>query len=173
MQDVKITRLAELRARALLTQEALAARSGVHRNTISKLETGERGAAHARTVMKLAKALGVEPWELSSASYPPAVEDRHGGDGRVSGTSLVGRLGLRRGTNLPASKATVLEGARLLQEALVGLDEDLDPRVHHAMEFASLLLQGWSDEEAEKEANRRVYELREEEFGGKETGFDG
>lgn len=86
---------------------------------------------------------------------------------------MVGRLGLRRGTNLPASKATVLEGARLLQEALVGLDEDLDPRVHHAMEFASLLLQGWSDEEAEKEANRRVYELREEEFGGKETGFDG
>lgn len=170
---MKVTRLAELRAKALLTQEALAARSGVHRNTISKLETGERGAAHAKTAMKLAKALGVQPWELGDAPSPLEFEGWRKDDGRVSRASLVGRLGFGRGTNLAASKAKVLEGARLLQEALADLDEDGDPRLYYAMEFASLLLQGLSDEEAEKEANRRVYELREEEFGGKEAGIDG
>jgi transcriptional regulator with XRE-family HTH domain len=41
----------------------LAEKSGVHRNTISKLEN-ERGGSYPETIRKLAKALDVEPTEL-------------------------------------------------------------------------------------------------------------
>ena len=46
-----------------LTQEELAQRSGVARNTISRLETGEQ-PARPRTARKLADALGVTPKDL-------------------------------------------------------------------------------------------------------------
>jgi len=45
--------------RALFTQEALAHRAMVDRNTVARLETGDRAALS--TVRKLAVALGVEP----------------------------------------------------------------------------------------------------------------
>jgi transcriptional regulator with XRE-family HTH domain len=43
-----------------MSQEDLAERSGVARDTISKLETGQRGA-HPSTIRKLAAGLDVEP----------------------------------------------------------------------------------------------------------------
>jgi len=43
----------------------LAERSGVSRATIADLELGKRGA-RPKTRRKLARALGVEPWELVS-----------------------------------------------------------------------------------------------------------
>jgi transcriptional regulator with XRE-family HTH domain len=46
-----------------LTLERLAERSGVHRTTIQKIESGERNP-RAMTVMSLAKGLGVEPGAL-------------------------------------------------------------------------------------------------------------
>lgn len=46
-----------------MSQEELAARSGVARDTISKLETGRR-RAYPSTVRKLAGGLGVEPQML-------------------------------------------------------------------------------------------------------------
>jgi transcriptional regulator with XRE-family HTH domain len=46
--------------RAVLSQEQLAERSGVARDTISKLETGRR-KAYPTTVRKLAAGLEVEP----------------------------------------------------------------------------------------------------------------
>jgi transcriptional regulator with XRE-family HTH domain len=49
-----------LRRRAVLSQEDLAARSGVARDTISKLETGQR-RAYPSTIRKLAAGLDVEP----------------------------------------------------------------------------------------------------------------
>ena len=52
--------LRNLRRRAVLSQEDLASRSGVARDTISKLETGQR-RAYPSTIRKLAAGLDVEP----------------------------------------------------------------------------------------------------------------
>jgi transcriptional regulator with XRE-family HTH domain len=56
-------KLQRLRKRRLWLIGDLADRSGVHRNTISKLENG-RGGAYPDTIRKLAAALDVEPTEL-------------------------------------------------------------------------------------------------------------
>ena len=52
--------LRDARMRAVLSQEQLADRSGVARDTISKLETGRR-KAYPTTIRKLAAGLEVEP----------------------------------------------------------------------------------------------------------------
>ncbi|MDQ3924683.1 MAG: helix-turn-helix domain-containing protein, partial [Actinomycetota bacterium] len=49
-----------LRRRAVLSQEQLAEKSGVARDTISKLETGQR-KAYPSTIQKLAAGLEVKP----------------------------------------------------------------------------------------------------------------
>jgi transcriptional regulator with XRE-family HTH domain len=56
-------KLQRLRTRRLWLIGDLAEKSGVHRNTISKLENG-RGGAYPETIRKLADALHVEPTEL-------------------------------------------------------------------------------------------------------------
>jgi transcriptional regulator with XRE-family HTH domain len=48
---------------AVMSQEELAERSGVARDTISKLETGRRGA-YPSTIRKLAAGLEVQPQML-------------------------------------------------------------------------------------------------------------
>ena len=58
-----------LRQQAVMSQQQLADESGVARDTISKLETGQR-RAYPTTIRKLAASLGVEPQKL--------VEDREG-----------------------------------------------------------------------------------------------
>ena len=55
-----LPRLRDLRRRAVMSQEDLAEKSGVARDTISKLETGQRGA-YPSTIRKLAAGLDVEP----------------------------------------------------------------------------------------------------------------
>jgi transcriptional regulator with XRE-family HTH domain len=57
-------RLRRLRQERFLTQAELAERAGLTKLTISRLEAG-RAAPHARTVRKLAAALGVEPGDLA------------------------------------------------------------------------------------------------------------
>jgi transcriptional regulator with XRE-family HTH domain len=52
--------LRDLRRRAVMSQEDLAEKSGVARDTISKLETGQRGA-YPSTIRKLAAGLDIEP----------------------------------------------------------------------------------------------------------------
>ncbi len=62
--------LRDLRQRAVLSQEQLAERSGVARDTISKLETGQR-KAYPKTIRKLAAGLEVEPQLLlGGVEYP-------------------------------------------------------------------------------------------------------
>ena len=56
-------RLRLLRMRAVMSQEQLADRSGVARDTISKLETGQR-RAYPSTIRKLALGLDVKPQML-------------------------------------------------------------------------------------------------------------
>jgi transcriptional regulator with XRE-family HTH domain len=60
---VDVPRLRQLRQQAILSQEQLAEKSGVARDTISKLETGQR-RAYPRTIHRLAAGLDVEPREL-------------------------------------------------------------------------------------------------------------
>jgi transcriptional regulator with XRE-family HTH domain len=55
--------LRDLRRRAVMSQEDLATKSGVARDTISKLETGQR-RAYPSTIRKLAAGLDVEPGML-------------------------------------------------------------------------------------------------------------
>jgi transcriptional regulator with XRE-family HTH domain len=64
---VQLKRLRTLRERAALSQEQLAAQSGVSRYTISRLEVLER-SARPTTTQKLAQALGVRPAALMESS---------------------------------------------------------------------------------------------------------
>ena len=58
-----LPRLRRIRQGAVMSQEELAERSGVARDTISKLETGRRGA-YPSTIRKLAAGLEVRPQML-------------------------------------------------------------------------------------------------------------
>ncbi len=57
---MELPHLRGLRRRAVLSQEQLAEKSGVARDTISKLETGRR-KAYPTTIRKLAAGLEVKP----------------------------------------------------------------------------------------------------------------
>ncbi len=61
--EVDGQKLQKLRTQRLWLIGDLAENSGVHRNTISKLENS-RGGAYPETIRKLAEALGVDPTEL-------------------------------------------------------------------------------------------------------------
>ena len=61
--EVDGQKLQTLRRRRLWLIGDLADKSGVHRNTISKLENG-KGGAYPETIRRLADALGVDPTEL-------------------------------------------------------------------------------------------------------------
>ena len=66
------------RRRAVMSQEQLAERSGVARDTISKLETGRR-KAYPVTVRKLAAGLDVEPrLLLGGVEYADEAEPTEG-----------------------------------------------------------------------------------------------
>ena len=58
--------LKSLRKQRVMSIGDLSAESGVHRNTISRIENGE-AEARTSTIRKLAKALGVDPSELVRA----------------------------------------------------------------------------------------------------------
>ena len=58
-----LPRLRRVRQGAVMSQEELAEKSGVARDTISKLETGRRGA-YPSTIRKLAAGLEVRPQML-------------------------------------------------------------------------------------------------------------
>jgi transcriptional regulator with XRE-family HTH domain len=58
-----LPRLRRIRQGAVMSQEELAERSGVARDTISKLETGQRGA-YPSTIRKLAAGLEIRPQML-------------------------------------------------------------------------------------------------------------
>jgi DNA-binding Xre family transcriptional regulator len=60
--EVSVERLQELRRRRVMSISDLSEVSGVHRNTIHRIEQGK--PAYTTTIRKLAKALEVEPGEL-------------------------------------------------------------------------------------------------------------
>ena len=62
--EVDVDRLKELRVEKMLSQEELAQKAHVARDTISKLERGASKNAHYKTIHKLADALQVPYREL-------------------------------------------------------------------------------------------------------------
>ena len=67
--------LKELRLQADLTQEELAKKAGVSRVNIAMLESGKQPTAKSDTIIKLAKALDVDPGALlCPESYPKETE---------------------------------------------------------------------------------------------------
>jgi transcriptional regulator with XRE-family HTH domain len=60
--DVSVERLQELRRRRVMSISDLSEASGVHRNTIHRIERGK--PAYTTTIRKLARALDVDPAEL-------------------------------------------------------------------------------------------------------------
>jgi transcriptional regulator with XRE-family HTH domain len=71
---LNLPHLRNFRQQAVMSQDQLAERSGVARDTISKLETGRR-KAYPSTIRKLAGGLEVEPQILlGSVEYTEDVE---------------------------------------------------------------------------------------------------
>ena len=60
----KCVKLGRLRRGQAMTQEELASASGVSPSTIVAIERGDRTNPHPGTLGKLAKALGVTPFDL-------------------------------------------------------------------------------------------------------------
>jgi transcriptional regulator with XRE-family HTH domain len=75
--------------RAVMSQEQLAQRSGVARDTISKLETGRR-RAYPSTIRKLAAGLEVEPGLLLGGVEIHERPDADHGEEPREGTKKVG-----------------------------------------------------------------------------------
>lgn len=62
-QLIRLTRLKAVRQRKLLTQQELAAKAGVSRPTVVRIEAGLEDPFPS-TIRKLAEALGVDPEAL-------------------------------------------------------------------------------------------------------------
>ncbi len=68
-----MNRLKELREEAMMTVRELSERSGVSEDTITKIENGHR-KGRSMTLRKLAKALGIEPYQLSPEQFGQGAE---------------------------------------------------------------------------------------------------
>jgi transcriptional regulator with XRE-family HTH domain len=72
-----------------MSQEQLAEKSGVARDTISKLETGQR-KAYPSTIRKLAAGLEVEPRRLLGGVEYTEAEPTEGSSERTEGDKKIG-----------------------------------------------------------------------------------
>ncbi len=81
--------LRSFRQRAVMSQEQLAEKSGVARDTISKLETGQR-RAYPSTIRKLAAGLEVEPRLLVDDEQPGTPREAEGSSEKPEGNKKMG-----------------------------------------------------------------------------------
>jgi transcriptional regulator with XRE-family HTH domain len=84
---MKALTLREARQRRKMTQDVLAAKSGIDQTTISDLETGRNTNPRYRTIEALAKALGIAPSRLRFSDPEPAGSLDRGRDRGVHGAS--------------------------------------------------------------------------------------
>ena len=76
-----VARLRELREALGLTQEAFAERAGLKYKHYQAVEAGRKRDIRFSTLQKLAKACGLEPWELLNFDSPPMVAAEDPGPG--------------------------------------------------------------------------------------------
>ena len=81
--------LRSFRRRAVMSQEQLAERSGVARDTISKLETGQR-KAYPSTIRKLAAGLEVEPRLLVGDEHSRTSQETENPSEKSEGDKKIG-----------------------------------------------------------------------------------
>jgi transcriptional regulator with XRE-family HTH domain len=62
--EIDGTKLRQLREARILSLREMEDLSGVHRNTIWRIEDGQRKRTHPATIRKLAMALDVDPHDL-------------------------------------------------------------------------------------------------------------
>ena len=87
---MELPHLRDLRRRAIMSQEQLAEKSGVARDTISKLETGRR-KAYPTTIRKLAAGLDTEPRMLvGGVDYPGSEQPREEGPEETGESKKIG-----------------------------------------------------------------------------------
>jgi transcriptional regulator with XRE-family HTH domain len=68
-----LARVRELRAALRLSQEAFAERAGLKYKHYQAMEAGRKIDIRFSTLEKLAKACGIEPWELLNLDAEPAI----------------------------------------------------------------------------------------------------
>ena len=66
--EVNVSRVKELRAERVMSLRELAELANVSKDTIWRLESGTSTDAHPSTIRKLARALSVEPAELTKGA---------------------------------------------------------------------------------------------------------
>lgn len=72
MANRLLARIRELREAKGLTQEAFAEKAGLAYKYYQHVEAGRRRDIRLSTLVKLAKALGLEPWQLLNFDFTPA-----------------------------------------------------------------------------------------------------
>lgn len=77
MANRLLARIRELREAKGLTQEAFAEKAGLAYKYYQHVEAGRRRDIRLSTLVKLAKALGLEPWQMLNFDFTPAavIED--------------------------------------------------------------------------------------------------
>lgn len=79
---MELPHLRGLRQRTVMSQEQLSEASGVSRDTISKLETGQR-RAYPGTIRKLAAGLHIEPRVLLEGEERVSTDDTEERDRKI------------------------------------------------------------------------------------------
>ena len=72
MANRLLVRIRELRKAKGLTQEAFAEKAGLAYKYYQHVEAGRRRDIRLSTLGKLAKALGLEPWQMLNFDFTPA-----------------------------------------------------------------------------------------------------
>ncbi len=72
MANRLLARIRELREAKGLTQEAFAEKAGLAYKYYQHVEAGRRRDIRLSTLVKLAKALGLEPWQMLNFDFTPA-----------------------------------------------------------------------------------------------------
>jgi transcriptional regulator with XRE-family HTH domain len=99
-----LARVRELREARGLSQEAFAERAGLKYKHYQSIEAGRKNDIRFSTLAKLAKACGLEPWELLNFDSAPAILSEDRAD---SGSATAPTKAARK----PASRKTSQKGA--------------------------------------------------------------
>lgn len=93
-----LARIRALREGRSLSQEAFAERAGLKYKHYQAIEAGRKPKLQLPTLIKIAKALDLEPWELLNFDFtPPAGAEEPGNGGKPTAAMKgVGKLAKRR-----------------------------------------------------------------------------